>query len=87
MIGRVQSEGITLFWKRFGESSIDFPVNVWLEYTQDHRAFIAVKNTAIKNLKKAFDENGIRIPFPIRALDFQSQVGSIFNNELRKKHA
>jgi small conductance mechanosensitive channel len=85
--GRVESEEITLFWKGFGDSSIDFSVNIWLEYNREHRAYIAVKNHAVKNLKKAFDENDIMIPFPIRTLDFGIKGGTMFHEEMAKTNS
>jgi small conductance mechanosensitive channel len=34
-----------------------------------------MKSTAIKTIKKAFDEHEITIPFPIRTLDFGIKGG------------
>lgn len=82
--GRIPSEEITFFWEGFGDSSINFSVNIWLEYSRENRAYVAAKNQAIKNLKKAFDENGIMIPFPIRTLDFGIKGGTTFNEEIQK---
>ena len=80
---RVESEEVTLFWKEFGDSSINFSVNIWLEYTKSNKAYISVKNTAIKNLKKKFDENDIMIPFPIRTLDFGIKGGTTLNEVIK----
>lgn len=71
--GRIPNEKATLFWKDFGESAINFSVNIWLKYTQDQKAYISVKNAAIKNLKRAFDDNKIIIPFPIRTVEMGSR--------------
>lgn len=73
--GRLESEDVTVFWTEFGDSSINFTVNIWFEYTRDNRKFLTVRNSAIKKLKKAFDENDIMIPFPIRTLDFGIKGG------------
>lgn len=72
---RIQSEEVTLHWKEFGESSINFSVNIWLTYNREELKFVSVKNEAIKALKKAFDEQDIMIPFPIRTLDFGIKGG------------
>ena len=72
---RLKSEEVTLHWKEFGDSSINFSVNIWLTYNKEELKIIAVKNEAIKALKKAFDENNIMIPFPIRTLDFGIKGG------------
>src|SRR5690606_29146910 len=81
--GRVESEEVTLFWKEFGDSSINFSVNIWLEYTKSNKAYISVKNAAIKKLKKTFDENDIMIPFPIRTLDFGIKGGTTINEVIK----
>lgn len=82
--GKIEEEDVTLFWKGFGDSSIDFSVNIWLEYTRENRAYIIAKNQAVKNIKKAFDENGITIPFPIRTLDFGIKGGETFQEQMAK---
>lgn len=80
--GKIEGEDVSLFWKGFGDSSIDFSVNIWLEYTRENRAYIVAKNQAIKTIKKAFDEHGITIPFPIRTLDFGIKGGEKFSEQL-----
>ena len=67
---RMKEEEPSLFWTEFGDSSINFTVNIWAHYKQGQLDFITVRNEAIKSLKKAFDAEGIMIPFPIRTLDF-----------------
>ncbi|MEX2567116.1 MAG: mechanosensitive ion channel family protein [Cyclobacteriaceae bacterium] len=81
---RIQEEEVTLFWEGFGDSSINFSVNVWLEYSRGNRAWIGAKNEAIKNIKKAFDENDIMIPFPIRTLDFGIKGGVQFQEQIKQ---
>ncbi len=80
--GRIEGEDITVFWKEFGDSSIDFSVNVWLQYSRENKAFVSAKNAAIKNIKKAFDENDITIPFPIRTMDFGIKGGVRLHQEV-----
>ncbi|WP_162343020.1 mechanosensitive ion channel family protein [Cyclobacterium salsum] len=82
--GKIEEEDVSLFWKGFGDSSIDFSVNIWLEYSRENRAYIIAKNQAVKNIKKAFDENGITIPFPIRTLDFGIKGGETFQEQMAK---
>ncbi|MEP0710513.1 MAG: mechanosensitive ion channel family protein [Algoriphagus sp.] len=79
---RLKSEEPTLFWTGFGDSSINFTLNVWCAYTNSHLDFIAVRNEAIISLKKAFDKNDIMIPFPIRTLDFGIRGGVQLENQL-----
>lgn len=73
--GRLEEEPVTVHWQGFGDSSIDFTANIWVEYAYDQKVFPKVKNDALKRLKKAFDENDIMIPFPIRTLDFGIKGG------------
>jgi small conductance mechanosensitive channel len=53
-----------------------------MEYEKEHSSYISVRNEAIKALKKAFDENDITIPFPIRTLDFGIKGGEHLREEL-----
>lgn len=72
---RLEDEEVTLFWTGYGDSSINFSINIWFVYNKFERNFIPVRNQAIKKLKSAFDEEGITIPFPIRTLDFGIKGG------------
>ncbi|MCP4201686.1 MAG: mechanosensitive ion channel family protein [bacterium] len=53
-----------LFFQGFGDSSIDFQFSVWA--TREN--FVELKNTIQLGIKKAFDREGIEIPFPQRVL-------------------
>lgn len=53
----------------FGDSSINAEVRVWLGKAETPN-FLEARSEAIIALKKACDENGLSIPFPIRTLDF-----------------
>jgi small conductance mechanosensitive channel len=80
----VPSKEITLFWKEFGDSSINFSVNIWLEYQKENKTYMMSKNHVIKNIKKAFDDNDIMIPFPIRTLDFGIKGGVQLHEQVVK---
>ncbi len=82
--GRLEEEDVTVHWQGFGDSSINFIANVWMEYTQNNKAYIDVKNQAIIRLKSAFDANNIMIPFPIRTLDFGIKGGVTMDKVLNK---
>ncbi len=58
-----------LFYEAFGDSSVNFIVRFWLGSTRQ-RDYLAARSEAIKRIKKAYAENGITIPFPVRTLDF-----------------
>lgn len=79
---RLESEEPTLFWTGFGDSSINFTLNIWCKFNSPDLDFIPVRNEAIISLKKAFDKNDIMIPFPIRTLDFGIKGGTQLNKEL-----
>jgi small conductance mechanosensitive channel len=80
--GRIVNEDITIHWVEFGDSSINFTANIWLDYTRENKAYIGAKNFAIKALKKAFDANDIMIPFPIRTIDFGIKGGITLKEEV-----
>ncbi|AHM59712.1 small-conductance mechanosensitive channel [Flammeovirgaceae bacterium 311] len=65
---------IQFFYKEFGDSSINFEVRFWVDYTKQPD-FLEAQSNAIMAIKKAFDENDIMIPFPIRTLDFGIKGG------------
>jgi small conductance mechanosensitive channel len=73
-IKRDESRPVEVFFKAFGSSSIDFTLRFW-NYSTRQVDFFKSRNQAIIALKKAFDENGITIPFPITTLDFGIEGG------------
>lgn len=81
---RKQDEEVSLFWTGFGDSSINFTVNIWYVCSPEERLYRPVLNEAVKGLKKAFDENDIMIPFPIRTLDFGIKGGVRLNEEMNQ---
>jgi small-conductance mechanosensitive channel len=79
----LDSRPVQLYYKEFGDSSINFEVRFWIEYyTQPD--FLEARHQAIKNIKKAYDENDITIPFPIRTLDFGIKGGSQLKEQFLK---
>ena len=66
---------IDIFYTGFGSSSIDFVVHLWIIYPGD-RHFYKAPHDAILAIKKAYDENDILIPFPIRTLEFGAKGGN-----------
>jgi small conductance mechanosensitive channel len=63
------NEGVEFFYTEFGDSSINFVTRFWIT-SQKPKPKLEAQHTAIKLIKKNFDEAGINIPFPIRTLDF-----------------
>lgn len=66
---RLDSQGFLFFYTDFGDSSINFFVRLWLKQT-DQAFYLETQSQAIMLIKKAFDDQGITIPYPIRTLDF-----------------
>jgi small conductance mechanosensitive channel len=64
-----EKEEVELFYTEFGSSSINFIARFWID-TLDNRDLQVARSEAILAIKKAFNENNINIPFPIRTLDF-----------------
>lgn len=70
---RIQNVEIDVFFDEFGASSINLSARVWVHYTNG-RAYFNARHEAIMAIKKAYDKNGITIPFPIRTLEFGSNL-------------
>lgn len=75
---------ISFIYDEFGGSSIDFKIRIWLEESSQG-TYLGVRSEAIKRIKKAFDKNGISIPFPITTLDFGIEGGEKLNEVLSIK--
>lgn len=74
MEGLIRKDDIVFDYNEFGGSSINFNTRFWIEYPGEP-GYLSMKSKAIKVIKKALDENGITIPFPIRTLDFGIKGG------------
>ena len=68
----------TLFFEKFDDSSINFSLRLWVR-TPEQGEYLKVRSEAVMRIKKAFDENDITIPFPIRTLDFGIKGGTRLN--------
>lgn len=65
----------TMYFNEFGDSSINFVIRFWVN-SPEQPVFQKVGNDAVMKIKKAFDDNNITIPFPIRTLDFGIKGGA-----------
>ena len=70
----IRPNDITLFYSEFGSSSINFMVRFWAKSARQPD-FLQAQSDAIMAIKKAYDDNDIMIPFPIRTLDFGIKGG------------
>jgi len=67
-------KGIIFDYNEFADFSINFYVRYWIDFPGEVSIFNARSNV-ISAIKKAYDANGITIPFPIRTLDFGIKGG------------
>ncbi len=73
-VEHLKTEDIEVYFKEYDSSSINLMLRFWIENLSD-KHYQQTKSNAIIAIKKAFDKNGITIPFPIRTLDFGSSGG------------
>ncbi|WP_111684538.1 mechanosensitive ion channel family protein [Winogradskyella tangerina] len=74
-------ETAEFYYTEYGDSSINFLARFWV-YGENGLAKLRAKSDVIIALKKAFDKEGINIPFPIRTLDIDKNTLSVLNKEL-----
>lgn len=79
---RVPDREVELFFKGFGESSIDLKVRFWVT-ARTQKQFLAMQHKAVKAIKAAYDKEDIMIPFPIRTLDFGIKGGEKLDTMLK----
>ncbi|TVR13107.1 MAG: mechanosensitive ion channel family protein [Balneolaceae bacterium] len=77
----LDDRGVEFYYDEFGNSSINFKVRFWVKF-RTNPDFWQARSEAIIAIKKAFDENDIMIPFPIRTLDFGIRGGEKLNTML-----
>lgn len=65
-----EGEKVEFFFTQFSKSAIYFKTRFWISATRP-LPILEARHMAIKLIKKSFDEAGIKIPFPIRTLDFE----------------
>ncbi|MEO5570658.1 MAG: mechanosensitive ion channel family protein [Bacteroidia bacterium] len=81
-----EEDEVTMFYKEFADSSINFILRMWVN-SPEQPVFKKVGNDAIMRIKKAYDENNIMIPFPIRTLDFGIKGGIPLSKMMNKEEA
>lgn len=81
---RDKSRDVEFFYSEFGDSSINFVVRFWVDFHL-HKDFWDPQSEAIMAIKKAFDDNDIMIPFPIRTLDFGIKGGEKLDTMLAER--
>ncbi len=64
---RISDKSTEVFFEEFGDSSINLEARVWIKYPANMN-YLSARHQAIINIKDAFDQNSINIPFPIRTI-------------------
>jgi small conductance mechanosensitive channel len=82
--GVIDKDRIVFDYSEFDSSSINFNIRFWIDYP-GQPDYLTMKSKAIKAIKKAFDEENITIPFPIRTLDFGIKGGKSLLSEIESK--
>ncbi len=77
-----KEKGVEFYFEEFGGSSINYVVRFWVNF-KDNPDFWSPRSEAIMAIKKAYDENDIMIPFPIRTLDFGIRGGEKLNSMIK----
>lgn len=72
--GLSAEDATTFFYQEFADSSINFTIRLWAA-TPNQPDYLRVRSEAITRIKKAYDDAGIMIPFPVRTLDFGIKGG------------
>jgi small conductance mechanosensitive channel len=67
---RTENTQVEFFFEEFAESTINFVVRFWIPFVAKQADYLLAKSEAIERLKRAFDENGISMPSPIRTIEF-----------------
>lgn len=66
-------DDVEFYFTEFGDSSINYLCRFWID-AESMLEKLKAKTKAIIEIKKAYDANGINIPFPIRTLEFNNKL-------------
>jgi small-conductance mechanosensitive channel len=65
---------VQFIYMEFGEYSVNFKLRFWVHF-KVNMDYLAARSDAIIAITKRFDEEGLKIPFPIRTLDYDVRRG------------
>ncbi|MBR9913806.1 MAG: mechanosensitive ion channel family protein [Algicola sp.] len=68
-----KAEDVEFYYTEFGSSSINYLCRFWID-AESMLEKLRAKTRAIIEIKKAYDKEGINIPFPIRTLEFNNKL-------------
>lgn len=66
-------DDVEFYYTEFGDSSINYLCRFWID-AESMLEKLRAKTRAIIEIKKAYDKEGINIPFPIRTLEFNNKL-------------
>lgn len=66
-------DNVEFYYTEFGDSSINYLCRFWIE-SESLLEKLKAKTKAIIEIKKAYDREGVNIPFPIRTLEFNNKL-------------
>lgn len=75
-----------MFFEEFADSSINFTLQLWINSTEQP-IYLLARSEAIMLIKKAFEQNNISIPYPIRTLDFAIKGGQNLTDALKNSES
>lgn len=75
---------VELYFEELSDSAVNLVVRFWIDFTSRQADYLRAKSEAIERLKKAFDQNGITMPFPTRTLDFAVKGGETLSQALEE---
>jgi len=67
------ADDVEFYYTEFGGSSINYLCRFWID-AESMLEKMRAKTKAIIEIKKAYDKEGINIPFPIRTLQFDNKL-------------
>jgi small conductance mechanosensitive channel len=76
---RAEATEVEVLAEGFGASSIDFLVRYWIQFPGTD--YFDARHAGVLAIKRAFDEQGISIPFPIRTLDLSRSGGDLLSDD------
>ncbi|MBD3246029.1 MAG: mechanosensitive ion channel [Candidatus Omnitrophica bacterium] len=82
--GKLAARPVEFYFEEFGNSSINFQVRVWIPFVSQPE-YLRTRSDMVVRIKKAYDQHGITIPFPIRTLDFGIKGGEKLSAMLSSK--
>jgi small-conductance mechanosensitive channel len=65
---------VQFIYVEFGEYSVNFMLRFWVHFRQN-MDYLAARSDAIIAITQRFDEEGLKIPFPVRTLDYDVRRG------------